>query len=315
VIELDKSEVKHLLEALRNNRTSGASELINNALEIINVQLELTQDRNMNITEEIYPLFKKIIDSRTTMAPLINCIGYLLHDLSTITKNNLEKRIKQFKNKENERKKALECNFREFLKEREKNLKRIMLISYGSSILNVLQKNSDFDFEIIVLESRPLLEGRITAKLLSKYFKTSLIIDAAMGKFIEQVDLVLIGVDSILRDGAIINKIGTYPLAALAKLNNIDLFAIGDSFKYNLRSHYGYKVIIEKKLSSEVFELSEDLNMDVLNYYFELIPSKYISGIISDLGIMTIQEFIEKVKNLLPIEWFNYFLNDKESSN
>jgi translation initiation factor eIF-2B subunit delta len=187
----------------------------------------------------------------------------------------------------------------------------MMLISYSSSILKVLQKNSDFDFEIIVLESRPLLEGRTTAKFLSKYFKTSLIIDAAMGKFIEQVDLVLIGVDSILRDGAIINKIGTYPLATLAKLNNIDLFAIGDSFKYNLRSHYGYEVIIEKKLSSEVFDTNKNTHFDVLNYYFEVTPPEYVSGIISDLGIMTIQEFIEKVKNLLPIEWFKYFINDK----
>ncbi|MFW9941386.1 MAG: hypothetical protein ACFFFT_10135 [Candidatus Thorarchaeota archaeon] len=312
---MDKSEVKHLLEVLKNNKTSGASELIDDALKIIEIQLNLTQDQNMNITEEFHRLFKKILDSRPTMAPLINCIGYLLHDFDIITKTNLENRIKQFKNKENERKKALEYNFREFLKEREKNLKKIMLISYSSSILNVLQKNSDFDLEIIVLESRPLLEGRITAKFLSKYFKTSLIIDAAMGKFIENLDVVLIGIDSILRDGAIINKIGTYPLAALAKLNNIDLFAIGDSFKYNLRSHYDYEVMIEKKLSSEVFEINDDLNIDVLNYYFEIIPSEYISGIISDLGIMTIQEFIEKVKNLLPIEWFKYFINDKESSN
>ncbi|MFX1346188.1 MAG: hypothetical protein ACFFAI_13840 [Promethearchaeota archaeon] len=312
---MDKSKVKHLLEALRNNKTSGASEFIDDALEIIKVQLELTEDQSINISEEIYALFKKLIDSRPTMAPLINCIGYLLHNLSTITKTNLEKRIKQFKNKENERKKALEYYFREFLKERENNLKKMMLISYSSSILNLLQKNSDFDLEILVLESRPLLEGRTTAKFLSKYFKTTLIIDAAMGKFIEQVDLVLIGVDSILKDGAIINKIGTYPLAVLAKLNNIDLFAIGDSFKYNLRSHYGYEVIIEKKLSSEVFEINDDLNIDALNYYFEIIPSEYISGIISDLGIMTIQEFIEKVKNLLPIEWFKFFINDKESSN
>ncbi|MFX1532247.1 MAG: hypothetical protein ACFFBC_14115 [Promethearchaeota archaeon] len=312
---MDKSKVKHLLEALRNNKTSGASEFIDDALEIIKVQLELTEDQSINISEEIYALFKKLIDSRPTMAPLINCIGYLLHNLSTITKTNLEKRIKQFKNKENERKKALEYYFREFLKERENNLKKMMLISYSSSILNLLQKNSDFDLEILVLESRPLLEGRTTAKFLSKYFKTTLIIDAAMGKFIEQVDLVLIGVDSILKDGAIINKIGTYPLAVLAKLNNIDLFAIGNSFKYNLRSHYGYEVIIEKKLSSEVFEINDDLNIDVLNYYFEIIPSEYISGIISDLGIMTIQEFIEKVKNLLPIEWFKFFINDKESSN
>jgi len=45
--------------------------------------------------------------------------------------------------------------------------------------------------------------------------------------------------------------------------------------------------------------------------YFEVTPPEYVSGIISDLGIMTTQEFIERVKNLLPIKWFKFFLNDK----
>jgi translation initiation factor 2B subunit (eIF-2B alpha/beta/delta family) len=186
-----------------------------------------------------------------------------------------------------------------------------MLISFSSTIFNLLKKNKDFELELFVLESRPLLEGRKTAIFLSQYFKTTLVIDAAMGKFLEQTDLVLIGIDSILRDGSIINKIGSYPLTALSKLKNIDVFVVGDSFKYNLRSHYGYETLIEKKLSSEVFDVNEDTNIDVLNYYFEVIPSEYISGIISDLGILSIQEFIERVKNLLPIDWFKNFINDQ----
>ncbi|MFX1376879.1 MAG: hypothetical protein ACFFA0_13825 [Promethearchaeota archaeon] len=310
---MDKSNIEHLLNTLKENKSSGASELIEDALGIIKAQLDLQEDRNMDRTEEIYILFKRIIDSRPTMAPLINCIGYILQDISIITKSTLENRIKQFKNNEIKKKQALENNFRKFLKEREKKLKKIMLISYSSTILNILEKNKDFNLEIFVLESRPLLEGRSTAKILSKYFKTTLIIDAAMGKFLEQTDLVLIGVDSILRDGSIINKIGSYPLTALSKLKNIDAYAVGDSNKYNLRSHYGHEILIEKKLSSEVFDIRDDTNIDVMNYYFELIPSKYISGIISDLGVITIQKFIERVKNLLPIEWFKYFINDKES--
>ena len=311
---MDKSNIESLLRKLRENKSSGASELIEDALGIITAQLDLLEDRNMDITEEIYILFKKIIDSRPTMAPLINCIGFILQDVSIITKFTLENKIKQFKDNEIKKKGALENNFRKFLEERQKQLKKIMLISYSSTVLNLLEKNKDFNLKIFVLESRPLLEGRKTAKFLSKYFNTTLIIDAAMGKFLEQTDLVLIGVDSVLRDGSIINKIGSYPLTALSKLNNIDVYAVGDSYKYNLRSHYGHEILIEEKLSSEVFNINEDTNMDVLNYYFEVIPSEYISGIISDLGVITIQEFIERVKIHLPIEWFKYFINDKESS-
>ena len=84
-----------------------------------------------------------------------------------------------------------------------------MLISYSSTIINLLLKSKKYNFEIYVSESRPLFEGQRVAETLSPYFKTHLIIDAAIGTFIDEIDLVLIGVDSILVDGSIVNKVGT----------------------------------------------------------------------------------------------------------
>ncbi len=138
----------------------------------------------------------------------------------------------------------------------------------------------------------------------------NLIIDAAIGKFASQIDFVLIGVDSVLRDGSIINKIGTYPLAVIAKSNKIDVFAAGDSHKYNLRSHYGQEVIIEKKPSNEIYDKGGIRNLEIHNYYFDITPPDYITGIISDLGVLNTQKFVEKVKESIPIEWFKYFLKD-----
>jgi len=187
-----------------------------------------------------------------------------------------------------------------------------MLVSYSSTINRLLKNKKDFPLEIFILESRPLLEGRKVAELLSSYFKTHLIIDAAMGKFINNIDLVLIGVDSILINGSIINKIGTFPLAVLANTKKIDVYAVTDSFKYNLRSHYSQKILIEEKPIKEIYdeEQTNDL-LKVHNLYFDITPPDYITGIISDLGILSIQYFLKKVKKSLPIEWFKYFLNNK----
>ena len=44
------------------------------------------------------------------------------------------------------------------------------------------------------------------------------------------------------------------------------------------------------------------------NYYFDITPPEYIDGVISDLGILTIKEFIERVKNKLPLDWFEKFI-------
>jgi translation initiation factor 2B subunit (eIF-2B alpha/beta/delta family) len=158
-----------------------------------------------------------------------------------------------------------------------------------------------------------LLEGRRTAEILAKNFITHMIIDAAIGKFIDQIDLILIGIDSVLKDGSIINKIGTYPLSVMAYEKSIDVYGIGESFKYNLKSHYGLNVQIEEKPNEEVYD-KQDLNknIEIHNFYFDITPPKYIKGIISDIGILPPKKFVKKIKKILPIDWFQLFLKDND---
>ncbi len=303
------NDIQLMLEDLRNDNTSGANELIDKALEIVRIQLESVEEISEKIKAEIFNLVKKIMNSRPSMAPLINTIGYLIHDLEKINKRILEERINQFYIDRVEREKALAQAFHTFLTNKKISTPKIMLISYSSTILNQLIENKDYNFEIFILESRPLLEGIRVAETLSSYFKTNLIIDAAMGKFIDEIDLILIGVDSVLKDGSILNKIGTFPLAVLANEKNIDFYAVGDCFKYNLKSHYGKEVIIEEKPTKELYsEESQKELLKIHNYYFDITPPKYITGIISDLGILKMEEFLKLTKENLPIEWYKEFL-------
>ncbi len=301
--------IQDLLRELREDNISGASEFIDKALEIIKSRLDLIDEPHRDIRDEIIYLSNQIIDTHPSMAPLINTIGYLIHDLDKITEIIIEERLNQFKIDEEKRQKSLELTFHEFLEQGSKYPLKIMLISYSSTIISLLLKNKEFNFEIYVLESRPLLEGQKAAEILSSYFKTHLIVDAAIGNFIEEIDVVLVGVDSILKDGSIINKIGTFPLTLLASTKKIDVFAVCDSFKYNLKSHYGYSVLIEEKPIKEVYNknISNKL-LEIHNYYFDITPPEYISGVISDLGVLIIPEFLDKVIKTLPIKWFKYVL-------
>lgn len=306
-------DVQRKLSELRADNSSGASELVFKALEIVKSQLELIEDPNENIEDLIIDLAKEIIDSRPTMAPLINTIGCILQNSVPLNKNTIKKSLRQFETDRISRNRALEESFHEFLNLYAKSHCRLMLISYSSTIVNLLKKFNKFNLEIYVLESRPLFEGRKTAEILSKYFKTHLIIDAAMGKFIDQIDLVLIGVDSILEDGSIINKIGSHPLALLAEIYKKKVYAICDTFKYNLRSHFGYPILIEEKPSDEIYseELFNGL-LEVHNYYFDITSPKYLSGIITNLGVLSVKDFLKKVQQDLPIDWFKYFIHNKK---
>lgn len=304
--------IQDLLSDLREDNTSGANELIDKALEIIKSQLILAKDSQQDITEEFLDLSRQIIEARPSMAPLINTIGYFLHDLDRITKKIIEKRLIQFNSDSKNRLESLEVFFDNFLKENMNTPLKIMLISYSSTIVNFLLKNKELNFEIFISESRPLLEGQRVAEILSLHFKTHLIIDAAIGTFMDEIDLVLVGVDSILINGSIVNKIGTYPLAVLANSKNVDVYAVCDSYKYNLRSHFGQSILITEKPTIEVYnkEIINNL-LEVHNYYFDITPAYYISGFISDLGVLSSKEFLDKLKNTLPIEWFKYFIDNK----
>ncbi|MBA7530358.1 Methylthioribose-1-phosphate isomerase [subsurface metagenome] len=268
--------ILHMIHDLKTDKTSGASELIEIALEILEAQLHTINDHNIDIKEVIFEISKELFNIRPERLRIDN---------------------------------TLTSSFHSFLDRFEGKKLNIMLISYSTTIIKHLKENIKNDFTFYVLESRPLLEGRRTAEILSSNFETHLIADSAMGKFIKKVDIVLLGIDSVLRDGSIVNKIGSYPLACIAAANNKDVYAVGDSYKYNLKSHYNQKVIVEQKPIYEVYskKIKKEL-FKVHNFYFDITPSNYFKEIISDLGILTMPEFLEKVKSTLPLEWFKSFL-------
>ena len=307
-------KILEMLNDLKVDNQSGASELIDKAINVIRSQLNTITNESIEIGEIIIELSRRIIDCRPSMAPLINTIGYLIgSDLKSLTKNSILKKIEQFFVDKSDREKRLEDVFQNFIINKHKANFKIMLISYSSTIINLLTKLKGNNIELYILESRPLLEGHKTAKFLSSTFKTHMIIDAAMGKFIDKMDLVLVGIDSILKDGSIINKIGTYPLAVLARERGINTYGVGDSFKYNLKSHYDVNVDIEPKPIEEVYsKRTSSNNLIIHNYYFDITPSEYITGIISELGILRPQKFVKEVIKILPIKWFQSFLNNNQ---
>ena len=61
--------------------------------------------------------------------------------------------------------------------------------------------------------------------------------------------------------------------------------------------------IYDKEMRDSIFKIH--------NYYFDITPSKYIKGFISEYGILSVQEFLDKIQQDLPIEWFKYFLINK----
>src|SRR5712692_1601817 len=112
------------------------------------------------------------------------------------------------------------------------------------------------DLRVIATETRPYLQGsRLTAwELAQAGVQVDLIPDCAIAQVIAEgkVNAVLVGADRSARNGDIVNKVGTYPIAVVAKEYGVPFYVlVQDPGK--LQSGAG--VEIEERPSAELFQL------------------------------------------------------------
>lgn len=180
-----------------------------------------------------------------------------------------------------------------------KNNTRIFTHCHSTNVINALiyAKKHHKKFEVINTETRPLMQGRKTAHELARAgIKATMIIDSAVGDVLEkggnikQADVMLIGADALLKNGDVINKIGSNMFAEIAYDNKVPVYIIADSWKFSKR-----KVEIEQREHNEVWNKAPK-HIKIKNPAFETVRAKYITAIISDLGVLKPKAFIRKVK-------------------
>jgi len=147
--------------------------------------------------------------------------------------------------------------------------------------------------EVIATETRPKLQGaRLTAYELKRDgIPVTLITDNMVGFVMakNRVDLVVVGADRIVRD-AVINKIGTYSIAVLAKEHSVPFYVAAPTSTMDL-DHTSDEVVIEERNSKEVtYVCSKRIaprGVKVMNPAFDITPMKYVHAFITETGILS----------------------------
>ena len=147
---------------------------------------------------------------------------------------------------------------------------------------------------VIADETRPFLQGaRLTAWELAKdHIPVTLITDNMAGYLMQKglIDLVIVGADRIAANGDTANKIGTYSLAILAKEHGIPFYVAAPCSTIDSRIKKGEDIPIEERNEKEVTHMGgkriAPLGIAVLNPAFDVTPYSYITGIISEKGIL-----------------------------
>lgn len=166
---------------------------------------------------------------------------------------------------------------------------------------------NDSKIKVFVAETRPRQQGaRLTTfECIENGIDCTLISDTACGHLMHsgEIDLVITGADRIASNGDTANKIGTYQLAVLAKENNLPFYVAAPLSTFDLKCKSSSDIPIEERCAEEITNINEKLicvkGIKVQNPAFDVTPSKYITGIITEAGILksNYMDSIQKIFN------------------
>jgi translation initiation factor 2B subunit (eIF-2B alpha/beta/delta family) len=161
----------------------------------------------------------------------------------------------------------------------------VLTHSLSGTVLEVLLACVPPVSHFIVLEGRPLYEGRTTALHLRSQTSASvtLITDAQADIFLPQCQAVIVGADSLLADGSILNKAGTALLARAAQGHAIPFYVLAETLKISPQPWSGELALLEEHPAQEVWS-DPAAGINVRNFYFDRTPAALITGILTEQG-------------------------------
>lgn len=161
--------------------------------------------------------------------------------------------------------------------------------------------------KLVATETRPRLQGaKITVyEALSEGIPSTLIVDSAVGIVMSKgmVNKVILGADRITRK-ALINKIGTFPIAIAAKHHGIPFYSAAPITAFDL-SEEADNVSIEERDSREVTKIEgrqvAPKGTIVFNPAFDITPLELVTGVITDRGVLSADQIREMKLSQSPI--------------
>jgi eIF-2B alpha/beta/delta-like uncharacterized protein len=149
--------------------------------------------------------------------------------------------------------------------------------------------------KVIATETRPLLQGaRLTIwELMRDGIPVKLVTDNSVGYLMYRgmVSKVIVGADRILATGHVANKIGTYMIALAAKRHDIPFYVAAPTSTIDLETSVE-NIVIEERNPEEVKRIMGKLlitreDAEAINPAFDITPPDLVTGIITELGIIT----------------------------
>jgi len=290
-----KGQIQREIEAIGKDNLSGSVSLCERAARVfLDLIADWSPDTGEQLYQEVLEVGKGLIAAQPEMVLIRRLVNELLY------------RLRQVNNGPGARD-ALRRGVEEFLEGIRRGSERIVeegakLItshstvvthSYSSTVQKALlrARSLSVSYRVICLEARPLGEGvSLAEELAAAGIEVTLIADSAIFQLMPRVDLVLVGGDAVT-PGGLINKIGTAGLALAAREKGVPFYALCHTEKIwpqvlsePLETH--------TKPAQQLYPKTVE-GISVLNFYFDQTPLEWITGLVTERGVMTSRELVD----------------------
>ncbi|MEK3888385.1 hypothetical protein [Bacillus sp. FSL K6-3431] len=173
-----------------------------------------------------------------------------------------------------------------------KNMKRIMVFDYSSTVDRFLENlEGQNGLTVYIPESRSIDGGHAFVRTcLQIGHQVKFIPDAAIMYFLKECEAAFMGAETFFPDGTMFNTTGSDIVGLVCKEFNVPLYVLTPLIKVDIRSIYGYqKVLVENDLTHKLaahWHMDEQEKTDFICPELLGVDAKYITAYITERGII-----------------------------
>ncbi|XP_034755921.1 translation initiation factor eIF-2B subunit delta isoform X2 [Etheostoma cragini] len=190
-----------------------------------------------------------------------------------------------------------------------------VILVYGcSSLVNhilceAFEKN--IKFRVIVVDSRPRLEGReALRRLVQRGISCTYVLISAVSYILPEVSKVFLGAHALLANGYVMSRVGTSQIALVAKAFNVPVLVCCETYKFCERVQTDSFVsnelddpddlIVTRKGKTQLEHWQDVPSLGLLNLVYDVTPPDFVDLVITDLGMIpcTSVPVVLRVKNV-----------------
>lgn len=176
-----------------------------------------------------------------------------------------------------------------------------VILTYGKNdlirmILYQAIQEEKKDFRVIVVDSRPLLEGKDMIKdLIDAGIECTYILINSVSYVMKEVTKVFLGGSALMSDGSILGRVGTASIAMMAMSLKVPVLVCCETYKISsrvqLESITGNELgdpegLTAPSTSLKKWKEENPGNLRLLNLLYDLTPNEFVSGIVTEMGIL-----------------------------